>query len=439
MEQQAAAADGGTGLRLRPYWLDDADPPGLPDIPPEAEVDVAVIGSGYTGLNAALVTARAGRTTAVFEAGTAGQGCSTRNGGQISTSIKPSLESLGRRFGRDRAQAIHAEGVRALDWIEAMVRDEAIDCAFRRAGRFHAAHTPQAYEALARLAATDPDAHAVPRAEQSREIGSDLYHGGIVQTRHAALHPARYHAGLLKRVTASGVRVHQHTPVLGVGREGRRHRLTTPKGTVTARDVVIATNGYSGGLVPWLRRRIVPIGSYVIATEPLDERLMRRLFPNGRNVVDTRRVLYYYRPSPDGRRVIFGGRVSSGESTAAATAPWLHREMTRIFPELATVGISHAWSGTVAYSFDELVHLGQHQGMHFALCYCGSGVSMASYLGMRMGHKVLDRPQGKTAFDGLPFSTRPLYAGHPWFLPAAVAWYRWRDDLDCARAARVAA
>lgn len=423
-----------------PYWLDDLPdiPPLTPDLPEEA--DVVIVGSGYTGLNAALETARGGRSTLVLEAATPGAGCSTRNGGQISTGIKPSLDGLAARHGPERARAIRQEGETALAWIEDRIAAEGIDCAFRRAGRFHAAHTPRHYEALTRdaekLIRTEGiPAHAVPRTDQRQELGSDAYHGGVVFPRHAALHPARYHRGLLDRVLSAGAQVLGDCAVIGIApAPGAGHAVTTARGVVRARDVIVATNGYTGPVTAWLRRRVIPIGSYVIATEPLPADLVDQLFPTDRIVSDTCKVVYYYRTSPDRRRILFGGRVSAAETDPAVSGPKLHEAMCRIFPELRDWRISHSWMGTVAYSFDELPHTGTHDGVHYALGYCGSGVSLASYLGMRTGQRVLGLREGRTAFDDLPFPTRPLYSGRPWFLPPVVAWYRWRDRLQYERA-----
>lgn len=422
-----------------PYWTDGMAPaPALPADPPKL-ADVVVVGSGYTGLNAALETARGGRTTVVLEAGDPGAGCSTRNGGQISTSIKPSLAALAERHGETRARAIRAEGRVALAWIEEFVRAEGIDCGFRRAGRFHGAHTPAHYERMVRAAERNRrdegiEAHAVPRAEQGRELGSAFYAGGVVYPDFAALHPAQYHRGLLLSALASGVQVVPHCRALSVERRSQGFEVVTERGTIRAGDVVIATNGYTTGLTPWLRRRVIPIGSYVIATEPLERTTLDRLFPTGRMATDSRRVVFYYGPSPDRSRLVFGGRVSADETDPRVSGPRLHAEMVRIFPELAATRISHSWCGFVAYTFDELAHCGVHDGVHYAMGYCGSGVSMASYLGMRSGRRVLGLRDGASALDDLPFPTRPLYGGKPWFLPAAVTWYRWRDRLECRMA-----
>ena len=338
---------------------------------------------------------------------------------------------------------LRAEGETALCWIEQRIAAESIDCGFNRVGRFHAAHSPAAYDRLAREAEDltrqeGIEAFAVPRSESRAEMGSDAYHGGTVFPRHASLDPARFHRGLLAAVRAAGAQVVDHCAALNVDRQVGGFEVTTEKGTVRARDVVLATNGYTGGVLPWFRRRVIPIGSYVIATEPLPPELMDRLFPKNRIASDTRKVVYYYRASPDRRRVLFGGRVSASETDPRQSGPRLFEDMCAIFPELRGFRISHSWMGTVAYSFDELAHTGVHDGVHFAMGYCGSGVSMASYLGMRVGQKVMGLRDGATAFDDLPFPTRPLYTGKPWFLPPVVAWYRWRDRMqhERARAAR---
>ena len=421
-------------FKASPYWWERSPRPDLGEAPLPASVDVAVVGSGYTGLCAALEVARAGRSTLVLDAEDAGWGCSTRNGGQISTSIKPDYETLSRRHGREAAFAILKEGHNALAWIGDFIADEGLDCDFKIPGRFHAAHSPRHYERLARAIANQPKglevpAHAVPRAEQRNELGTDAYHGGVVFEKHASLDPARFHQELLDRVLGAGATVIPRCAVTGIGSDGGGHRLATRRGDVRAREVIVATNGYTGAPTPWLRRRVIPIGSYVIATEPVAKDVMDRAMPTDRIVSDSRKVVYYYRPSPDRSRILFGGRVTSGETDPRSSGVRLRRDLVRLFPELAAVRVSHSWMGFVAYTFDTLAHIGRRDGLHYAMGYCGSGVSMAAYLGTRVGQQLLGRREGRTALDDLRFQTRPLYNGTPWFLAASVAFYRWRDAL----------
>jgi glycine/D-amino acid oxidase-like deaminating enzyme len=419
-------------FKAAPYWWDRTPRPdlGVPELPSVA--DVAIVGSGYTGLCAAIQIARGGRSVVVLDAEAAGWGCSSRNGGQISTSIKPDYEELARRHGTETAFNIIKEGHNSLAFMKDFVAAEEIECDFIVPGRFHAAHNAREYDELARAIETAPKglevpAHMVPRADQRAELGTDVYHGGVVMEAHASLDPGRYHQGLLDRALVAGAVVVPHCRVTGLDKISGAFELQTEKGMLKARDVVVATNGYTSALTPWLRRRVIPIGSYIIATEPLAPEVMDRLFPSQKVVSDTRKVVYYYRPSPDRSRVLFGGRVTSGETSPLHSGGLLRADMIGIFPELKDVKISHSWMGFVAYTFDHLSHIGKHEGVHYAMGYCGSGVGMASYLGTRIGQQVLGLEEGRTALDGLAFQTRPLYTGKPWFLPMTVAYYRWRD------------
>ena len=420
---------------LSPYWWDHVPRPQLADTPLPARTDVLVVGSGYTGLHAALQTARAGRHTLVLDAEDAGWGCSTRNGGQVSTSVKPTLAALARRHGEAHAREIVREGQRSLAWLGEFIAGEGIACDFGVVGRFHAAHNPPQFEALARAAANQPKGlevrlHVVPRAEQHDELGTDAYWGGVVYEQHASVDPARYHQGLLQRVQQAGATIATHCPATRIERDGEGFVVHTARGRVRSRDVVIATNGYTGSLTPWLRRRVIPIGSYIIATEALPAETMRRLMPRNRIVSDTRKVVFYYRASPDQTRILFGGRVSTHETDPRISGPLLHADLVALFPELRQVRISHSWCGFVAYSFDELMHIGRHDGLYYAMGYCGSGVGMGSYLGMRLGQQVLGLAEGRTAFDDVAFQTRPLYRGNPWFLAPSIRYYRWRDKQN---------
>ncbi len=418
--------------KLAPYWWDQVPRPVIDNAPLPPGADVVVIGSGYTGLHAALQTARGGRDTLVLDAEDAGWGCSTRNGGQISTSVKPGFDSLAKQHGERRAHDIIREGQRSLAWIGEFIAAEGIDCDFGVVGRFHAAHNALQFTKLVNAVkgqrkGLEVQTEIVERSAQRAELGTDTYFGGVVYKQHASVHPARYHQGLFDRVLRAGARVVPRCPVQRIARDGEHFRVTTPLGTVVARNVVVATNGYTGPLTPWLQRRVIPIGSYMIATEPLSEEQMTRLMPRRRIVSDTRKVVFYYRSSPDQRRILFGGRVSHDETDPAVSGPKLHADMVTIFPELAATRISHSWCGFVAYTFDELMHVGNHDGLHFAMGYCGAGVGMASYLGMRVGQQVLGLADGRTAFDALPFATRPFYTGNPWFLAPSIRYYRWRD------------
>lgn len=415
-----------------PYWWDATPRPVTEQQELPSSVDVLVIGAGYTGLHAALQTARAGRSTAVIDAEAAGWGCSSRNGGQISTSLKPNYDTLVKKYGASTGLAIALEGHLALRWIEEFVTEEHISCNFQRNGRFHAAHSSRAFAQLkdkreAMPPGIEDQAVVIERKDQHRYIGSDAYHGGIFHPNYASLDPAKYHAGLLQRTINAGVEIHGHCAAKNIKASGDKYKVQTARGEIIAKDVVIATNGYTGSLTPWLQRRIIPIGSYIITTEAVPAELMQQLLPQQINITDSRKVVYYYRTSPDNKRIIFGGRVSHGEVDTITSAHALHRDLAALFPALQNTQISHSWKGTVAYTFDELPHMGRHDGLHYAMGYCGSGVSLSSYLGMKLGLQVACRADNISALNHIKHPTRPLYRGNPWFLAPSVAYYRWRD------------
>ena len=427
--------------KLDSYWLDGApyaNPP-ISDVP--AEIDVAIVGSGFTGMVAALVLAREGRGVAVFDAGDAGVGCSSRNGGQCGGGLKGGIEDLSADYGRAKALAMLQDARASLDFLTATIEQENIDCDYDHCGRFVGANTPRQYDEMLRGFEISnrefgTESYGVSKADQRQEMGSDLYHGGGVIPHHTSLDPAKYHRGLQAMVLEAGAVIYAHTPVTNIAPNstangGAGFTVTTSRGTVRAGKVIVATNGYTNReqTFPALRRRVIPIGSYMIATEPLEPCLMDILIPKNRVLNDTRRVVLYFRSSPDRRRIVFGGRVALAETDPVVSGPRLHDIMGNIFPEVSNVKISHSWMGFVAYTFDKLPHLGVQDGLHYAMGYCGSGVAMASYLGHKIAHQVLGNSEGHTAFDDVKFQTRPFYDGKPWFLATAVAWYKFLDSM----------
>jgi len=416
-----------------PLWWENAALPQattqtLPD-----RVDVLVIGAGYTGLSAARETAAAGRATLVLDAGRLGAGCSSRNGGQVAYSIKPTFAELTERFGAERAFAICREGLDAVQYLRAMATRE-FDCGWRDEGCFFGAHTAKYFTAMAHDAEHQPRGleqriSVVPRAEQHAEIATDFYHGGCVYHDDASVDPTKLLLALHGRAIGSGADVMDECPVYALNRTRDGFEALTARGTLHARQVLLATNGYSGSLSPWHRRRVIPIGSYQIATEPLGKDRVRALIPGGRNIVDSRRVVVYFRPSADGERIVFGGRAALAEQDPLACVPRLRRMLERILPQLQSVRITHAWVGWVAYTFDKLPHLGRQDGLFYSMGYCGQGVPLAPYFGMRIGQQMLGLEAGRTALDGLEFPARPYYGGRPWFLAPSVFAYRLIDAV----------
>lgn len=424
------------GFKAAPYWWEEAPPanPVVPELPDQ--VDVAVVGGGYCGLSAALELGRQGLGVAVLEAGQIGEAASSLNGGLVLGALKFSGADLAQRFGEARAGALLEEGARCWPFLEELLTREGIACHYRRTGRFVGAHCPRAFETLSARAdelrrLTGMDVTPLPRARQREEIGTDLYYGGLVVEASAGLHPALYHHGVAAAARRAGARVLEGVRVQRIVRAGAdRFALRTSAGDLGARQVLVATNGYTTDATPWLRRRLIPIASFIIATEPLPPETTRRLIPKGRMIADTKRILYYYRLSPDGTRVIFGGRASFRGIDARTAAPELHRFMTSVWPELARTRITHAWCGNVAFTFDHVPHIAVHDGIHYAAGCQGSGVALGTYLGYQAALKLAGKAARPCAFDGLPFPTKPLYTGNPWFLPVVGSAYRLLDTLD---------
>jgi glycine/D-amino acid oxidase-like deaminating enzyme len=274
----------------------------------------------------------------------------------------------------------------------------------------------------------------VPKKELRQEIGSDLYHGGLVDETSAGVNPARYVSGLRRAAERAGAKLFDRTRVEAIGRQAENaaaaYRVRTSRGTVRTRAVFIATSGYTGAATPALRKRVVPIGSYIIVTEPLAEDLARAVSPRNRMMYDTKNFLYYFRLTPD-RRMLFGGRAAFFPETANTvqrSAVLLREGMLRVYPELRDTQVEYVWGGTLDFAFDVMPHAGQLDGLYYALGYAGHGVAMATYLGSRMAG-VISGDAHANPFDGLPFPTAPwgLYNGRPWFLPLAAAWYKLLD------------
>jgi glycine/D-amino acid oxidase-like deaminating enzyme len=407
-------ADVFENLNKYPYWWEAAPRPeeSLVELP--GEVDVLIVGGGFSGLCTARVLAQAGKSVLVCEANFTGYGASTRNGGMLGPSFhKLGVRGLTARYGIERTHAILRQSIGFVEFVRTLTEEENIDCDFHQSGRFRCASRPSHYEQMARELETQVETH-----------------GGVRYHIDGGLHPAKYHDGLLRVVRDAGAVFSPHTEVTNLQRNEHGFRVATTRGNVDAGQVAICTNGYTGNATPWFRRRLLPIRSAMIATEPLSPDLMQILMPTRRMYGDSRRVMAYYRPSPDGKRVLFGGRAAGPGDRPETNARDLRMMMLDVFPELDQARITHSWSGFVAYTFDHAPHLGEQDGLFYAMGYCGSGVARSSFFGTKLGHKMLgNEEEGRTAFDDMPFETKPFYTGNPWFLPALVRWHRLVDRL----------
>jgi glycine/D-amino acid oxidase-like deaminating enzyme len=427
-------------LREHNYWLTTAEFPNvdasrsLPEI-----VDVAVIGAGFTGLSAARTLAKRGAKVAVLESETIGWGASSRNGGMVLSGMKLGVNKLIARYGRERTRRMYAASLASLDCVEDIIREEAMDCDFSRCGHLEVACKQNHFDDSARQAEViarefNHSLRVVQRQELSCEIGSTIYYGGMVDEVSAGCNPARYVAGLARAAMKAGAEVCEHTRVEHLLRQSRQGeagwKLVTSRGPLWAHEVFVGTSGYTGKATPALRKKLIPIGSFIITTEVLSEALARTLSPRNRMIYDSKNYLYYYRLTPD-RRLLFGGRAAffpETDRTIRRSAEILRRGMIEVYPQLRETQIDYVWGGTLDFAFDIMPHAGQLDRLYYAVGYAGHGVAMATYQGQKIAELMAgDKPENP--FVDIPFPGAPLglYNGKPWFLPFAGAWYKVLD------------
>jgi glycine/D-amino acid oxidase-like deaminating enzyme len=394
-----------------------------------------VIGGGYTGLAAARELARRGARVALLEARTVGWGASSRNGGMALVGLKLGVRTLLERYGRETAQRMLNASREAVAGVERLVAEEHIDCDYVRGGHlelaFKPGHVPE-LEKDAEVLAREFNyrVRLVARSRLDTEIGSAAYHGGLVDENSGGLNPAKFVHGLASAAARAGASLHENTRVERVERQGREFHVTTSRGVIRAEHLFVGTSGYTTAATPAIQRRVLPVGSYIIATAPLSEALAHELSPRGRMMFDTKNFLYYFRLTPD-RRMLFGGRAGfypESPRVIRESAGILRAGMVSVYPQLRDMPVEYVWGGTLDFAFDIMPHAGHIDGMYYALGYAGNGVALATYLGARMGAQIAggawDNP-----FAAIPFPTMPLYDGRPWFLPLAGWWYRLMDWL----------
>jgi glycine/D-amino acid oxidase-like deaminating enzyme len=421
------------------YWhttVQMPDDSNLTSIP--ATVDVAIIGGGYTGLSAARTLAKRGVRVAVLEAQTIGWGASSRNGGMTLTGLKLGMQTVFKKYGRDLARSLFRCSLASVDAVEQIVREENIDCGFARTGHLLTASKPKHYDGFK----ADVDFMArefnhavrlVPPNQLPDEIGSSSYYGALVDEVSGGLNPAQYVTGLARAAEKAGATLHARARVTSLQRRGMRLFLQTERGPLTAGSILVGTSGYTGMATRNLQKRIIPIGSFIIATERLSNELAHELSPKKRMIFDSMHYLNYFRLWEN--RLIFGGRAAffpENRRTIAHSAEILQREMVEVYPQLKNVKVEYVWGGTLDFAFDMMTHVGETDGIYYSLGYAGHGVAMATYLGKTVAEAMLngnikEHPFAQFDFPGAPLG---LYDGRPWFLPFAGAWHRILDWVE---------
>lgn len=425
-------------MKLTSYWLDTSTPfAAAAQGAPQGEADVVVVGAGFTGLSAALMLARKGARVVVLEADRVASAASGRNGGMCNNGFAQDYYGMTQLLGIERANTLYRAFDAGVDLIETLVAEENIDCHFRRVGKFKVAAKPEHYEKLVRSQAlmaqhVDPHTRMVPRTEQRDEIGSDHYFGGMLMEKSAAMHMGRFGQGLAEAAARRGARIHEHSPAIGLRRiQGREYEVRTPAGSVRAKQVLLATGTSDVGPLGWFRRRIVPVGAFLIATEPLPVELLDRLTPRRRNTTDTRNFVNYFRTTHD-NRILFGGRARFAASNAVSdqkSGAILRASMVRVFPELTDARIDYCWGGMVDMTQDRLPKAGERDGLYYSMGYSGHGTQMSVQMGAVMAD-VMDGKPERNPWQQDSWPAIPGYTGWPWFLPFVGAYYRYRDYVS---------
>ena len=425
-----------TGISADPYWWQAAPPQDFHiDSWPE-RADVVIIGGGYTGFGAAIPLARAGLDVVILERDQIGSGASTRNGGITSGNLRLSFDDLAKRFGADKATAFYQEAKAARADLAQFITSEKIDCDLQQCGRLVGALRQESLDSMKRDADRltklfDIDATVYDRTSLPDYIDTSRYCGGMLRNDIGGIHPAKLLAGMCKIARAASVKIATQTKVVAVSQQSTssptaEFRVEASRGVIHAGHVISATNAYTDAGQPWLRRRLVPVISEMIATEELGENMVRSLMPGLNMYGEAMQLGHYYRPSPDGKRILLGGRRMSSDPAKARKR--LVGGLTSIFPQLADIAISNHWFGFVAFPFDQLPKLAVHDGVIYPSGYCGSGTVWARWLGQKAAHMVLGDLDG-SAFHGIPFRTMPFYSGDPWFLPLAMGLYAIQDKF----------
>jgi gamma-glutamylputrescine oxidase len=417
------------------WYAATAEPP--PPVPAAEGVvacDVCVVGGGYTGLSAALHLAERGYDVALVEAHRVGWGASGRNGGQIAVGQRVDQDVLEARLGRAEAHRLWQLGLESVALVHDLVARHGIDAAYVP-GLIHADHRAR-FVAASHAYARKLDAEygydrirPVDRDEMRALVGSPGYHGGTLDTGSGHLHPLRYAFGLARAAAGAGVRIFERSRVTRLV-PGEPARLDTGRAELRARHVLLACNGYLGGLDGGVAARVMPINNFIVATEPLGEDCARGLIRDDHAVGDSRFVINYFRLSED-RRLLFGGGESYGYRFPRDIAAKVRRPMLEVFPQLRGVRIDYAWGGTLGITMSRLPHVARVAGnILSAGGYSGHGVAMGSFAGAVMAEALAGQAERFDVMAGVPTPRFPGGAAlRAPLLTLAMTWYALRDRL----------
>ncbi len=398
------------------------------------KTDVLVIGSGYTGTVAALQLKKAGVDVTLIDKSKIGSEASAKNGGMALNGLSVNLNKVKKKFGQEEIVNFFQEFIESINCVERLVKEGRIDCHFERSGYISAAFKPSHFDTLKENQKffskyLDCNTSIIPPECMRDEIESDFYHGGLLDPNSAGLHPAKYIAGLLRMADEAGVDLHEFIEAREIKSSNGKSIVRTNHGEIEAEQVVVATNGYTSNQTPWLMKRIVPVESFMIATEELPSKVAKKLIPENRMISDTKRFLFYFRLSPDGKRLLFGARPKQFWKSTLDKAIIMRQDMLKVFPQLDRYSIDYTWSGKVGFTANKFPFIGQQNGVYYGMGYCGRGVGLATYFGFQLAEMILGTGGDTIYFKNKPVPI-PFYSGKPWFLPIMHTIYRLQDKFQ---------
>lgn len=422
-------------MRSESYWLDTAPAfTGAQQGAVEGKADVVIVGGGFTGLSAARSLALKGASVVVLEAGNVIGEASGRNGGQCNTGVAQDYAALCASLGVEQAREYYKAYESAVQSVVTVVEQEGIACDLVRNGKLKLAAKAKHYESMARTCElirrdVDADVELLTAQQVRTEVDSAAFHGGLLQRNGVQMHVGRFGVGLAEAAARKGARIYQGAAVKGWKANSGGYQVTTSKGSIQARQILLATGACQHGGPGWYRRRIVPVGSFVVTTEVLPQALIEQLFSRQRSYVTSRLIGNYFRITPD-NRLLFGGRARfamSGNRSDAKSGKVLQAAMGQLFPQLADVRIDYCWGGLVDMTSDRLPRAGEHDGIFYSMGYSGHGVQMSVHMGQVMADVMDGRPEANP-WRALKWPAVPGHFGTPWFLPLVGAYYRFQDQ-----------
>ncbi|HXR00795.1 MAG TPA: FAD-binding oxidoreductase [Pseudomonas sp.] len=422
-------------MRSESYWLDTAPVfSGAQAGAVEGQADVVVVGGGFTGLAAARALALKGASVVVLEAGRVLGEASGRNGGQCNTGVAQDYAALSASLGPVQARQFYKAYESAVQSVVRLAEQENIACDLKRNGKLKLAAKPMHYESMARTCElirreVDTDVELLSPEQARAEVDSAEFHGGLLQRNGVQMHVGRFGVGLAEAALRHGARIYQGAAVQDWKANNAGYQVNTVKGSIQTRQILLATGACQHGGPGWYRRRIVPVGSFVVATEVLPQALIDQLFSQQRSYVTSRLIGNYFRITPD-NRLLFGGRARFAMSNSVSdskSGKVLQAAMAQMFPQLANVRIDYCWGGLVDMTSDRLPRAGEHDGIFYSMGYSGHGVQMSVHMGAAMA-EVMDGNAQANPWRELDWPAVPGHFGKPWFLPLVGAYYRFQDS-----------